>query len=597
MDVSLTLSNRVNLLRTTPRFVNPIVTVVNTQPAYITYKGLLPAYMSAGITQQRTSVHAPGYSIKDYAGPLIPLVMPSIAVSFSGAVPSELMDKMKSVGVLETTIQKAKIFIIKDCPSGLTKELKNNGGIETCPSPQQTVNISSIPEITFLRKLISLFLSVHTYPAFDNLDQLADLQALELVGDGSSTTGKRKRDGVIYEDAPLKNLQRPQEEDDDGDDDQDVSMDPQTTDSARDGIKVALPPLLTPQWGDVEGIPKRHGVFIPFLAELSDFDAKTIPEVVNTYFLRSLGTSHDIIVSKMDDIRRACGIMSDTDLGKEWSHMMRCIAIALNAQAVCYAIYSDEVYTGCVISGCGFTISVYGLKYQPVPFDELVKLVERSNPHASTVSAIAELLPSMSASKQAEWDAIDSMIDLRVFLWKSKITESVKDDILRLSKHLRYPQKTWPLTVEHLEKALRYIREASVEELPQDITLHASMLFEKDIVSCIWSTFGAMAPTCVFSGGPMTDLTSASSSSGPIAWKSAVLPEAIRTIQSLIREKKFPRGQGGRRSTNFKDRMFTGAQATRVWVALRSAAGVDVSGKVKVPGSSRAVVVEEDYDY
>lgn len=556
--------------------------------------------MSAYITRQRTSVHTPGYNIQKYNGPLIPMIMPPLSISFPKDIPSEAMDAIKEKGGSDQMISRHRVFIIPEYDGSFVQIMNRAGAIKTTTSPMNTVNIFCIPILIFLRKMISLFLHTHTYPAFTDPEHMSSLEFLQL----SSGSSKRKMgDNAVASSSKkakttnAEGLVPDYTDDDEMEDDSAQEPEPSPTDNT---IKCALPPEIKDKaWGDETEIPVGHGLFFRYVPELAEFDSRTIPEVISKYFFYTLGTTETDIRKSFEDIRSACGVFSNSSIGQEWSHMFKVFDIGLNCQARLFPIFSDQRYIGTVVSGYNFSISLWKEVSVPVPYEQLRAIVMSCSPHKSIIAQIAELAPSADDSENYDLalSEVQSMMDLRRFLVERAINEKDRDEIRRLAMKLRFKQPYWGISPVSLSNALRLCSEVS-DDFPDDLPLHPSMLFEKDRLSVIWSGFGPLAPSLVFTGGPIVDLTSSSSSSGPIAWRQTSLLDAIREMQTVYREKKFAKGQGNRRSGAFKDRLFQGDQAKSIWAELRKWAGVDTTkNEKKAKESGGPSRIEEVYDF
>jgi len=136
------------------------------------------------------------------------------------------------------------------------------------------------------------------------------------------------------------------------------------------------------------------------------------------------------------------------------------------------------------------------------------------------------------------------------------------------------------------------------EKLPSDFPIHYSMLFETDRTSIVWSAFGNLAPTCLFAGGPIIDLTSSRAIPKHVAFRMVPLKDALIDIQKILSEKRFAATTNNRRSGAFKDRMYTGLDATKILSALSSACGVEQSkekGKGKGPATATTSVIDDGF--
>jgi len=477
--------------------------------------------MSALITQERTSVNQPGYTVSNYAGPLIPITMPPLSISFAKDIPQEAMDKIKEMGGQDQMIQRSRVYLIPEYTPDFVRDMNRSGAIKTAPSPMNTINISCIPIIAYMRKIISCFLRVHTYPAFRDEEHLESLEELKMVhpvttaqkrkaGKSKSTGRKRK----VTRQESTSRVEEPEMEID-----EEEEQDQEEPTHSQDEIIVALAPSgKLPGWGDETEVPVGHGMFFKYVPELAEFDNRTIPEIISKYFFYALGTTETDIRRTFEDIRVANGIISNTTLGCELSHLFKVIDIALTGQGRAFPIYSDGHYTGCVVSGFGFTVAIYKEVHHPVPYQRLTQIVLESSPFKHTLDQIMSIVPdhdNITDKYTLESKDVTSMLALRRFVLERDINEQHRDEIRRLAMKLKFKQQYWGLSSSTIAHALHLVS-LEREDLPDDLPLHPSMLFEKDDLAYIWSGFGMLAPTCVFTGGPLVDLASPTQTTGKI---------------------------------------------------------------------------------
>jgi len=552
--------------------------------------------------QHRTNVTSPGYPLV-YQGPLIPMTLPKLALAFpKNAISSDASDLLKSQGAFETFVQGVKLFIVNDYDAAFLGAMNRAGNIRTCPSPDETINMAVIPALSLVRKILSCFLRTHTYPAFTSPSHVDELDQMHLIEEEEPKTGeKRKRTSgrdsrrskrpLLDESGAEDTTMDAVDNDEESEEELPLPVAPKKND-----IKVALPPVNNVAgWGDESEIPVTYGNFCRFIPELADSDNRTISRVISRYFIRSLGESETTIHSTLLLIRTMNGIVASTLLGREWSHLFACIDLGLQAQCRIFPVYSGGVYAGCVLSGFGHRISLYDQVFTAAPVERLRQLVVEASPHQSTLDAIENIVGDQQGNFQLSWDEVTSMLTLRNYVNERSLSQQSRDEVVKLARKLRFSQTYWPLSMDHLVAALSHISEPS-DYLPDSIVLHPSKLFEKDYQSCIWSTFGPIAPSCVFPGGPMCSLEDSTSSSGKIAWKTAPLDESIREMKTVFSDRSFPKSAGNRRSGGFKDRFFEGNQAKRLWDALKLSSGVNLKGKEKAAKESGPSIDADDLD-
>jgi len=193
---AITLSQSINLIRTTPRALQPFVVNTYIQPAYNTYVSLLPAYMRAHIYRKATRATEVGYSIVDYKGPLLPFKPPVLTLSFPGKTPmADFKELMKSAGANELSVKGQTIYVVPKYDASFIKAARNAKCLETSPSPDETVNLSALGPMITIRKIFSIFFKTHGYPMASGPGHLHDLVTLHLVEKPEGPIGgKRTRE-------------------------------------------------------------------------------------------------------------------------------------------------------------------------------------------------------------------------------------------------------------------------------------------------------------------------------------------------------------------------------------------------------------------
>jgi hypothetical protein len=555
------------MLRASPMDIHSDVVPHYRQPAYNNYTGFLPAYIAAMVQKRRIAITQPFHPI-GYKDKLFPINMPAIAVSFPNAIPNGMKRDLELAGYEEAVVKGSKIVIVNNVNMDLVQALQGSGASMTAVAPGNSINISCIPVIAAIRKILSAFFRMHSYPAFRDDKHLNDIAGMELeVG-----IGKR---GLV--DDTIEIEERPSQRIRVGESGESSAV-KQTLPlpSTGETVHVALPAQPAEGWiDDDDAVPTTGGLFFPYVSDLASPDKKTLPRVMSYFFLGCFGTNKNDVMNQMDTLRARWGVIYDTELGKEWSHMAFVIDIGLRAQARIIPVFSEGNYHGCVLSGVGYTINLNGKVYEPISQDRLQEELMHSSRQGVVLGAIGLLAKGtndMNNEDVAEFKKVRSIYELKMLLEKSPMTESDKDEVVKLALKLRFG-KHWPLNDSTIVSAL-YL--AASDNSIEDVPLHPSVLFEHDRLALVWSGFGPLAPTCHFLGGPVVDLNK--SVSGSISWKTVPLHTAISDLRMIAAQKKFSKAQGGRRSGPFKDRTFEGKRSTPIWNALKNFAGSSFVG-------------------
>lgn len=580
-------SQGIHLLRCTLSGFEAVVTVSSNQPAYKTYIQYLPAYMAAFCTKKRTSILSPYHPLLYKAlSPLIGNRLPDISVSFPSTPPSEILEVMRSAGCQELTVKGTKIFLIPSPSGDLIRALVSGGAIKTTPAAVNSTNIDSLATLSLVRRLFSNFFYTHQYPAFEDDDHLEYVESHWLMENGDA--GKKRQLDKDTE-GPRKRARsnRDEEEEEDYVDDEPMGEAEEIVPKGNTIVWAIPPGDIDYAWGDEQQIPRGNGIFVRYIDETQTSNGeKAIHTTIGRYFLGALGSTSESVRIMFDRVRRDLGNLIHTQIGRELAHMAKCIDLGLQAQARIFPVLSGEQYLGCVLLGAGYQIHAYDTTTSPVDELTLRGKVEQAGSHRSALSAIASIVDEdPSSNLHMAVKATPSMIKLRSGLLGCPLTAEQQSQICALAKGLRFRSKSLNVSAENIATCLSLIQNP-VLEIPLTHPIHPSMLFEQNRTSLVWSAFGDLAPSCVFHGGPQVDLGTTKDLPKHIGFRMVPLKDALIDIEMIMSKKKFPNCTLNRRSGPFKDRLYTGLDASRIMSALASAAGVTTDkGKKKAQGS------------
>jgi len=551
------------------------------QVAYKTYTNFLPAYMRAYTTQQRVDASQSFLPIIFNKDDVFPLSYPNIAVAFTPSPPAEVLDRLKAHGYQEVTFQKEKVIIVTSPTPEIVKFIMERDHRDSCPAPQNTVNTSCLGALMMIRKIFSCFLQTHQYPAFSTEEHAVEIEKYKFASSG----GKRRM--VERSDERSKKSKTSTgragatwEEDETMDNDESI----ETSEEAGSEIKWALPPPRNERgWGDFALCPSGDGVYSPFIPELALADAKAVYLTIQEHFLSCLGSNTEEVKASLEQLRGRLAIIAKTREGEILAHMARCIHLSITGQSKCYPVIEGGVYQGSVLIGARVKYIINKDTISPVPFDQLQEKVKSFGSHKSALLAILGLCHVTKPEDVAmSLKNITSMYKLRLGVLESPTSAVARDEVLKLSSQLRFgPSRA--VNPDTLHDALDLIANPT-RELPLDFPLHHSMLFETDRVAIVWSSFGDTAPSPSFPGKKF-DL-GRNDHPSHIGFKTGVpLREAIADLKHVLNTKQIAVPPLNRRGTVYSVRVYAGADGKKLWVDMKSAAGVSsvVAGSSSVP--------------
>jgi len=485
----------ISMLRAQPHDVNVVVMTLNDQPGYACYLKNLPAYMKATATQRTVAIREGGFLAQD-PPELLPMVLPPLSYSFDKALGEAKIAKLKEHS---TAIGSGKslMFVLKDVTVEMIKKLvTEEGASPTARCHYGTVNAESMKMVLMLRRILSLFLYTHAYPAYRHIEDIT----LEEDTDQEPPDGK-KRKITEDDDVGTYEAQEGPSDAEESVDDEGEGKDPYPKAPNYDKVRLvyAKPTRsTTTRWGPLAHIPNSSGLFAPYVKDLAVPDKKTLPGLMERYFAKCFANDLHGIVAKLGQLRSAWGTIHSTSLGNELSHLAKCIDLALQAQAVVYPVYSGTVYEGSVISGAGFTMFGYSEKvYEPISYSKLQDHVVSNSAHSK---AVAEIINAVDNEEPFKMDGCSSIRQLSNLLKEEDLDETARAKVVKAAHHLSYPNKYWSTSTHYVHTMLTYILDDKVA-IPDDVPMHPNYIFYDSRVKEVMSAFGYEAPSFMIPNG------------------------------------------------------------------------------------------------
>lgn len=524
----------------------------------------------------------PYYGIKHKVTDVcIPLPFYDLVVSFANNPSAELLEYIRAAGGRELKVQRTTVFLITNPTSEQIRFLVDNGANRTCPCPVGALNISVLASVSLVRRIFSNFLLAHTYPAFIDPDHMKyNEEHWKVV-----VVNPKRKNAPSSETSDKQGSKRVRTSEGGSTSSQlvDYDMDSEPEDAPpSEKIRYAIPPATSViGWGNPGQLPDGDGLFIRYVSETQGFDGESIVmDVIEEYFTGCLGSNGDAVKQAFDKMVGDFGIISKTELGKQFAHLAKCFDLGLKSQARIFPIFDNEEYVGSALMGAGFKISAYSSSYSPANQTTLREQIERAGSTTASLDAIASLADDYNAENiLAGIRRCRSMMELRLKLADAALEQSHRDQILTHARGLRFKTKSLPVSPANLNMILSFINHP--ENIPADLPIHSSMLFETNLTHVVWSAFGELAPSCRFAGGPLIDLTTSKDLPKHIGFRQVPLKDALIDLDQTLSAKGYPGCTLNRRSGPFKDRIYTGLEATGIIQSLIAAAGVQASAKGK----------------
>lgn len=312
-------------------------------------------------------------------------------------------------------------------------------------------------------------------------------------------------------------------------------------------------------------LPNAEGLYFPYVKDLSVSDSTTLPFVVQHYFIKCLGEDLATASKSQMQLRSAWGLIKDTELGHELSHLYKCIHIALECQAAIYPVYTNSVYEGSVIWGSGYAICIHETVYKPIAYDKLQEVVQDTSMHSKAFNEIKALV---TLDKHEELDECRSIRELSHIVQGVELDEIGREKLVGAAHRLCFPNKYWSGKQRYVKMALDMIRHWScAEDIDEDIPMHPSMLFSRKMEEVVLSAFGHQAPSFMIPNGRRVDLVEGSEPPMHLLMRMVGLNEAVLDMEYML-ENGSVTNNNSNLSAKHKDSAFNGADKREVWERL-----------------------------
>ncbi|QPB44665.1 hypothetical protein [Tulasnella ambivirus 1] len=597
-----------NLLRASPSDCKTYVGNDIVQDRYGFFKEMMPVFARASITEGTEVTNNGGYPIRfdwfkkadeDMNPPmLLPTTLPWVVLYWHQRGEQWELAKQELEGLQETVSNKQHALMFKGKDWFDYDKLKGRGISPIAATTFGKVNLNALSYLrTILAVITSIFHAIR-YPAFVDYEH----ESLFLKEKGKSAfEPKRVTTKVTSADPAVADKY---EEHDWVLTTRDSSFPEHVSTRGITHQKVSYQGLpgacyVVDITDSLTTIPPGYGLFFPYYRQLAESDSKTVPGILKRYASLSFGSTIETSLKELDEAISKWGMLESTDTGKELSHMSKVLEIAIEAQSKPIALVRDGSYVGCVIIGAGFLIRYHNELVRPVPYNDLLEAIKKSDVHRATLNEIATYA---GEEDKAVINRCKSMVELAVALRSIAFRSSDVPRIKDIAKHLDFKHPFWQPNIHSLERAFDAINDPaftlkSIKE-PSMFPLHPSQLFETDIVHNIWSCFGHWAPSFDVPMGTLFNLredmsfkTGGASSSSRveqslirITMRVKPLEQALKDIdwvkesQSIRNPVSAPRGKA---SQQHIDKNFSGPEGRVVIGLLRRFVGISSGGSGK----------------
>lgn len=470
--------------------------------------------MKATVENKVIACNKKGYALKMKVSECLPFPLPPLVVTFETKLSSAKTDVLLAAGC--TTFNQGKEVYYKFTdykpdiiPALMTHDPKPNTRTRVMLG---TTNLNGLKSFFTCLRIITAFLRVHSYPAFDG----------PLTGDMGGRfdsipefiTSKRKG---LFENRGGK---KPRLDDDD------VAMDTYDEDADELGVEdlgfgqggtaAERVPKARPtdpcviNAGPASTAPTLPGLLFPYFPGLLDDDRQFIPQVVRTYFMQTLGNDREEMCSAFQEFKGGCGTWASSEIGRVMQHIFAGVQMALESQTRIYLLLDKEKYHGFTLHGWYFHVSIYDRVYVPLGPEELAIEVRKSDEHACALAGIIRLLKTLKLDKSCPRDfktLPTKFADVKgarhlheLITWRIR-TDEQNEEIDKLVSEVAFTQRFRPFTPDNIILALEWVTGA--ETIPVDEPMYLGGGIARRTERCLeaFSVFGELGPSFIVPGG------------------------------------------------------------------------------------------------
>jgi hypothetical protein len=534
--------------------------------------------MEATLTSQKVVISNRGYPIQTVPY-LLPIKLPAVIYDFQGKPKDSQVEDLRQHSTVLSGRKEALQFVMRDPTLEQMRSL-----VQKYPDVNQTtrhiigtVNLQAIRMVVTIQKILSAFLLTHVYPAFHHV---SDTSPVSDIGKTEVMNKKRKISTTSYVTCmsdPEKHL-----EDVQANEEEEMSDAPNQGPNIQ--LKAAKPTSIRDnRWGPVDRMPNLSGLYVPYVRELAIGDTVTLPRLMTDVFLRSLASTQTGMIAAVDKLRSAWGVICTTDTGHELSHLSRCIEIALNAQAIVYPVYTNDVYEGCVIGGAGYSVSIKGVSLVPSSYEDLQKVVRKTSMHSFALSEISDLL---SEEGRTDLESCVTMRQVSDVVNREKLDDIGRQHIVKSAYKLSFTNNYWSTSVTNIKRMMELIADPD-EDIDVNIPMHPKYLFTNDRIELVLSAFGHQAPSFMITNAAKCALSSREPPRN-FHVRTTTVETAVSDMKYVM-ENRYITNNNQRLSSKHRDIPIKGNDKARIWADLQAIVSSET-------GKTEEKVQNEDID-
>jgi hypothetical protein len=485
------------------------------------------------------------------------------------------------------------------------------------PSPVNATSLVGMRGLLTTIKLLTLFLSTHTYPAFQS-DVDTTLNNYGFDVDILSTSSSAASKGFRY----IKDM-IPQYKEELDLDEAGLLKDtgyaggfkyPDNVEyntMVEESTFVAKPAPFRPSInvGNPSQIPSLPGYLFPYFEGCLVPEDKSLPTFMAEYLFGSFGATKDLAAKGYETWVTSYDKWYKTETGKKLAHIFLGIRLAVQSQSRLFIITTSNDYSGFALLGFKFSIAIGGKVVEADTAQVLRSMAIKLDEHSKALVEICNVLsrtPTIS-TKLATVVNPGAFKSLRQ-LWGAVLRrEEIKDDDWEIIEanweKVTFVEKFWPMTHQRIAEAVSLIF-TSDKALDQTLpcAIPVKLLYCKGRVEAVLSVFGPFAPSFIDMKGTEFPIPSPGASDpaaviDPISGKRALemilvsgkrLEAACDDFHNLMKKRRI-RQNLGERAAGFRTMKFQGHARDLIWEALKL-----VPRPVDIEGRKRGREEDED---
>lgn len=589
------------------------------QIAYDGYRANIEAFLWATANGRITSTIFTKYPLVNF-NYSFPLSVPKLAFLLKDKPSDQGKAKMiqgwTKYGIKEISMSKSvKGFTIDNPDFSLLSTLRRIAVLEM-GTPEGYATVASTIYTQFLYKIIDLFLSVNTYPAFSNFEENSGEEMRNdkiYAGSGKraaedeGTARKRARRGGVNSGQAIERI-----EDSEG---VDVEVRLFT-----DVVFAKPSPMPSSTcFGKPSEVPYLPGILFPYFNGLLAPDPVYIRRISLNHFFRLLCDDVRDPREFFKDFKNAISPFAYTREGVIFSHILKGVELSLETQTQLYLLFDRNQYLGFCLLGTRFSVFSGNKWESPVEAEQLRTELQTIMTHDNRVEAISNKLSGLRLTSggvlgQVTAEDIDTSCKLAVQLGRLDLEGEEKDKVEELKillEGLSFPTKYFAATRESILAKIPFLFNPNPIPPDNDEAVYipvGSLHLLSDNRALHLLTFGPRSPSFYAASGKVTTIPAPNDKDGMLeedpSTKKQRLSNLLITMKPIAfafedlkkaTEDKAIRFDDRERAKDSRCIVFKEKVATEIWVALKSTLGLlDRAPSGSGKGKARADAMVED---